>query len=178
MKILFVCTANIARSPYAEQRMRAMADSSTGLTFASAGIPGYPGRSIDNNIATVLAERGVEPSEHTSRVLDDAAVTDTDLILTMEFAHQLSIMDSWPAAATKVFGLRQFANAAQSLMEDPARVRDAAIPELLLGAQQAARPNSMTLNVPDPYRRGVAATRKAADQIDEALEDIFNVIRA
>ncbi|MCA0290277.1 MAG: hypothetical protein LCH82_01215 [Actinobacteria bacterium] len=44
--VLFVCTANISRSPYAELVARARYGG-RGIRFASAGVPGTVGRSLD-----------------------------------------------------------------------------------------------------------------------------------
>ena len=40
LRVLFVCTANIARSPYLEVRARQLAGPGVGVEFGSAGVPG------------------------------------------------------------------------------------------------------------------------------------------
>lgn len=61
LRVLFVCTANIARSPYGERRVVQLSHGET-LSVASAGIPGYPGRGMDQEMAAQLRTRGGEPT--------------------------------------------------------------------------------------------------------------------
>ena len=46
-RLLFVCTANICRSAYAEVRARQMLGLDAGWAFFSAGVPGTVGREMD-----------------------------------------------------------------------------------------------------------------------------------
>ena len=79
------------------------------LRVASAGMPGYPGRGMDPEMATQLRARGGEPNGHVSRALTHEILGGSDLVLTFEFEQRLRIIDEWPDQAVKVFGVRQFA---------------------------------------------------------------------
>lgn len=180
MHLLFVCTANIARSPYAERRLAAMLGTDESITLSSAGIPGYPGRAMDTVMAEVLTERGGTALDHVSVALDEPAVNAADIILAMSFTHHMEILSAWPHAAPKVFGLRQFASAVDGIVQEfthPGMPTEGTAPEVLLPiAHQLARRNSMTLDVPDPYRRGTRAANKTADLIDHSLVAIRRLL--
>ena len=168
LRVLFVCTANIARSPYGERRAAQLVAGthSAPLRVASAGIPGVPGRGMDVEMAAQLRSRGAEPNGHVSRSLTHQLLVESDLVLTFEFAQRLRIIDEWPDQALKVFGLRQFADAL-------GRVRSPATGLELLDQAYAVRPpDGMNLDVADPHRRGADAARICADQIDAVLSVI------
>ena len=165
LRVLFVCTANIARSPYGERSAAQLLAGSHGgqLKVSSAGIPGYPGRGMDVEMAAALRTRGGDPNGHVSRSLTHQQLVESDLVLTFEFAQRIRIIDEWPDQALKVFGLRQFADAL-------GRVRSPAAGLELLDQAYAVRPaDGMNLDVVDPHRRGAIAARACADQIDAVL---------
>lgn len=163
LRVLFVCTANISRSPYAERRAtQLVADPST-LRVTSAGVPGYDGRSMDEAMVVELEKRGGSAAGHVSRALSAELLEDCDVVLTLEFAHRLRISERWPEHVPKVFGLHQLADA---LGRVPAPGGGLAT---LDAALAVARPDSLAWDVTDPYRRGRAAARRCADEIDAAL---------
>jgi protein-tyrosine-phosphatase len=170
LRMLFVCTANIARSPYAERRAAQLLSErgrdGESVAVVSAGVPGVPGRGMDFEMAAQLRERGGEPNGHVSRVLTREMLTDTDLVITFEFAHRLRIVEAWPEHAIKIFGIRQLADAVGRLA-CPGRGL-----ELLDQAFSVVSPDGMQWDVGDPHRRGAAAARACAAQIDEALSVI------
>ena len=174
LRIVFICTANISRSPYAERRASSMLAGSTTVELASAGIPGHPGRPMDELMAAILREQGGSPEGHLSRSLNWWILATADLVLTFEFAQHMRILDAWPDQEGKVLGLLQFVEAAERLVPGAASVVPPAgqprgVPNLVAAAAAIAKPNSMTWDVADPYRRGPKAARETAAQIDDAL---------
>lgn len=81
MKILFVCSANICRSPTAEGIMRQLCP---GAQIDSAGLCAYDGDAPDVYAITCAAQHGIDISKLRSRPIraDDFAFF--DLILTMD----------------------------------------------------------------------------------------------
>lgn len=154
-RILFVCTANICRSAYAQLRARQLAPAGR-FAFASAGVQATGGRPIDPEMAAVLAERGVASWSFRSRPVTPALVEGAELVLTMEFAHQMKLLDRWPELAGRVFGLAQLAMAG---------------PEVLDRTSLAAElpPNGMSLDVADPYGRGRRAALDCANEMDRLI---------
>jgi protein-tyrosine phosphatase len=108
--ILFVCTANICRSPMAAGLMRKrIAD--TGLaeqiSVESAGIWASEGRGASENTVAVLKERGVSLAEHQSQPVSMALLRRADIILVMEEAHRRSLFYLAPEFLDKVYLLTE-----------------------------------------------------------------------
>ena len=162
LNVLFVCTANICRSPYAEHRARQLLADAP-IAVASAGVPGFPGHDMDDAMAEQLRVRGGDPDAHISRALTSDLVDWADLVLTFEFAQRMRLLDRWPSELPKVFGLNQFTEGLQTLSQPQAGT------QLVAQVFSAGRPDSMAWDIDDPFRRGVAAARACADQIDAAL---------
>lgn len=167
--MLFVCTANISRSPYAERRAIQLARGAAHDVFriSSAGVPGFPGRGMDPAMARELEARGGDRTNHVSRSVTGEILEGADVVVTLEFAHRLRITQAWPQHAPKVFGMRQLADA---LGRVPTPSRGLAA---LDAALSVAGPDGLTWDVADPYRLGPAAARACADEIDTALAVIL-----
>ncbi|MFC7488073.1 low molecular weight phosphatase family protein [Knoellia sp. CPCC 206453] len=165
LRVLFVCTANISRSPYAERRAAHVlaGEPEPSMRFASAGVPGSAGQGMDPAMAAQLARRGGEAHGHVSRPVTSAVLEDADVVITVEFGQRLRIAQAWPEHAPKVFGLAQLADALERIPTSAGGLA------ALDAALAAARPDSLAWDIPDPYKRGKAAARACADTIDEAL---------
>lgn len=170
--VLFVCTANIARSPYAERRARSLLVATGGLTaatpeIASAGVPGVPGRPMDELLGAELRARGGEPQGHISRSVTVDLLDGADLVLTFEFAQHMRLIDLAPHRAAHIFGIRQFAAAAGGF------AATGAMDERVRAIAARVGPDSMSADVPDPHRRGRRAARACADDVDALLVAIL-----
>lgn len=87
MRILFVCTGNICRSPMAEAMARSW-HSAPGHTFASAGIAANAGRPMTTPAIEALAGVGLDGTGHRSQGLDEEIVAAADHIYAMEPLHE------------------------------------------------------------------------------------------
>ncbi|WP_245155194.1 adenylyl-sulfate kinase [Nocardioides sp. 1609] len=165
LDVLFVCTANICRSPYMELAARQVAG--PGVRFTSAGTHGWVDHAVSPEMARPLAERGVDPSGFRSRRLTRQMVEDADLVLTAEASHRSFILDDSPAAFRKVVTLGQAGRAIGSLPGDLS-------PAEVLGALAEHRgPADPALDVADPYGRDAAAADRAAERIDALLRVVL-----
>lgn len=170
LRVLFVCTANIARSPYAERRAR-QALEGLNVTVASAGIPGYPGRSMDEEMARLLQERGGDPTGHVSREVTDEVLARADLVLPFEFAQHMKLLDAHPDHAAKGIGFGHLATAARRLVDAGETLPPVGdVDELAHFVRQHAGPDSMSYDIDDPYRRGAKVATTCANQIDQRLD--------
>lgn len=174
LTVLFVCTANIARSPYMELRARSLQDAEPGVApsveFASAGTHGFQHNPVDTTMAAVLASRGVGShaieafrSRRLTRDLVDAA----DLVLTAEASHRAFVLEEVPSSFRKVFTLGQFADSVQRVEDD----LDGAALVAAVGHRRAGA--SPEHDVRDPFNRGREAADRAADQIDGLLRVVL-----
>jgi sulfate adenylyltransferase len=163
LRVLFVCTANICRSPFMELTARELAGPDAAATFASAGTHGFREHPMDAAMAETLAARGLASDDFLSRPLTSDLIEEADLVLTAEASHRTFILDDHPATFRKVFTLGQFAEAVRALSPELSG-RD-----LLRAAGQNRGGAVSRLDVRDPYGRGPEAAEACAGQIDELL---------
>lgn len=168
--LVFVCTANIARSPSAEHLARwILARPETGPAseswqVASAGVQAVVGSGIDPVMAAEVQRRGVDPGAHRARQLDHQIMAGADLVLTFEQRHRSWALGQWPDAARRVFTIRA---AAAILAEGPRRADGL---EVLAAAD---RSQSAADDFADPYGRGPEVARGAVDEIETLLRTVL-----
>ncbi|MFC6344531.1 adenylyl-sulfate kinase, partial [Nocardioides hankookensis] len=112
LHVLFVCTANICRSPYMELLARQIAGPDADIVFSSAGTHGFRDSAMDTEMAQLLDAD--DRDAFRSRPLTAELLRDADLVLTAEHTHRQFILDDHPGAFRKVFTLGQFAEAARA----------------------------------------------------------------
>jgi len=163
LRVLFVCTANICRSPF----MELVADHLAGgaLEVSSAGTHGYVGQPMNPEMAGLLAARGVPAGaaeRFVSRPLTPGLVAGADVVLTAEEAHRRHVVEEQPEAAAKVFTLGQLAAAV-----DP--TTSATGTDLVRSFGSRPGRAHRSLDVADPFRRGAEAAEACARQVEELL---------
>jgi len=167
LHVLFVCTGNICRSPYAELRARevwAAAD----VTMSSAGVRGYAGRAMDPVMAAELRRRGGDATAFRSHRVGADDLARADLVVVFEFSQQMRLWELAPSARAKIFGLAQLTAAAEKL----GLIRATSLPKL----HRVAHPNSMTDDIDDPYKRGPKHAAQCANLIDGYLRRIATML--
>lgn len=91
VKVLFVCTGNICRSPTAEGVFRALVEAeglSQVITVDSAGTHGYhTGEPPDPRSTQAALKRGVDLRTQRARPVSKGDFSDFDLILAMDRGH-------------------------------------------------------------------------------------------
>lgn len=117
-RILFVCTANICRSPMADYYLKDKIEKD-GLKYdvRSAGFLGG-GFQISENSKAILAEDGMNAADHISTQLNDDVVRRSWLILTMTEKHKEMLIENFPNAAKKTFTISEYAGFNQDI-DDP-----------------------------------------------------------
>ncbi|MCK4653558.1 MAG: Sua5/YciO/YrdC/YwlC family protein [Candidatus Cloacimonetes bacterium] len=107
-QILFICTANICRSPMAEFYLKTLIQKNK-LSFCvkSAGFLNG-GRQISENSEKVLKENEIDASKHISTQINEELILDSWLVLTMTIQHKLYLLDYFPNIENKVFTLSEF----------------------------------------------------------------------
>ena len=109
--ILFVCTANIVRSPMAEGLFRARIKQERSdwqyWQIDSAGTWAINGEMAAKNARQALANRGLDIIQHRSRTVTADMLASYDLILTMEPGHKEALKIEFPFLAGRVYLLSE-----------------------------------------------------------------------
>lgn len=164
--LLFVCTANICRSLYAEGRALQLLPRDSPITVSSAGTHGFTDHPLDADMAACLLAHGPHAPLR-SRRLDSGILSEADLVLTAESAHRNFIVEEWPTAYRRVFTFSQFAATISAL---PATLNGTG---LVNEAYRRRVRASRSGDVPDPYRRGRSAAAASSALIDRYLAEIL-----
>jgi sulfate adenylyltransferase len=167
LRILFVCTANISRSPYLELVARARAGEELGVTFSSAGVYARNDTLVDPGMAVELTARGIASADFRSRRLTPALLDEADLVLTAEASHRAAILDEHPVASRKVLTVGQADRALDRLEPGVGRAELAAA---LVAARGGA---TADLDIVDPYRQGPEAARACALILDVVVDRLL-----
>ncbi len=171
IRVLFVCTANICRSPYLELRARQLLGPDSGVEVSSAGTSGFDAAPVSDTMEAEFARFDTETAGFRSRPATGDLVDAADLVLTAEASHRSRLLEDRPAAFRKVFTLGQFVASAQAV--DPSlHGRD-----LLAVLENRRVPASPDHDIADPYRRGPDAARRAAVTMEPMLETLVDRLR-
>lgn len=155
LRVCFVCTGNICRSPMAEQVFRArLGDAGlAGLVEVdSAGTDGWhEGDGADHRTVSVL-ESGGYATAHTARQFRADWFASRDLVIALDAGHlrRLRRLAPTPEEAAKVRLLRSF---------DP------------------GLPAGADLDVPDPYYGGVDGFEECLTMCEAASEGLLETVR-
>jgi len=124
--IVFVCTANICRSPMAEGILRYLVASDAfkgDIKVVSAGVGAIKGHKASALAEEVCLDAGINISKHTSQPVTKRLLKDADLVLAMTQDHENELKRLYPEFREKVFLLREFGRARRcgedNAIEDP-----------------------------------------------------------
>lgn len=122
--ILIVCTANVCRSPVGEAVLRQRLQARQGADGAqpqwrvsSAGTWAARGQAASAYSVELMAEQGLDISQHESRPVDEAIMDSADLVLCMETGHAEGLRVEFPRQAYKVYPLTEMAGAVYSVSD-------------------------------------------------------------
>ncbi|AZT92947.1 low molecular weight phosphatase family protein [Brevibacterium aurantiacum] len=162
--ILFVCTGNICRSPYAE----AVAQNSDveRVHFASAGTHVQPGQKMDRQMEKLTIARTGKFTDHAARQLTYDLISEFDIIVAMAREHRRFIISEWPNFGQKTFLIGQIQ---RRLSTPPPGLNLNNLCEYLWADRMAVKSDS----IDDPYGKGAASARRSARLIDDHLETIL-----
>ncbi|NLU79703.1 low molecular weight phosphatase family protein [Micromonospora sp. HNM0581] len=177
--VLFVCHANLCRSPMAEYAARRLL-AGRPVTVASAGTDAVEGLAMHPFAATITAETGDDPASFRSRRLLPEHLTEAVLVLTATRRQRSICTALAPAALHRTFTLRQFGRLA-AVAEPPDEVDDpvgaaVAAAALARGRLQPALGDADDLQ--DPVGGTPDDFRRCAEEIHRALRPLATLIGA
>ncbi len=101
MRVLFVCSGNICRSPFAEALARDRSDRPD-LEFVSAGTIALTGNRATITGIAVADEVGIDLGDHRATHLTAEVLAASDLVYAMEDEHIGSVLAIDPAARVEL----------------------------------------------------------------------------
>jgi protein-tyrosine phosphatase len=183
--ILFVCTGNIARSPFMELTLanRLAGTSAVGLPIRSAGTYALARSGVHPEVTNELRARGIDPSDFTTTQLTANLIIEAGLILTASREHRRLVARLAPERRNVTFTLRQFVRLIQ--LDPVGEVRVATDGPLEALAQLASRNRGLSSgsqdddDIIDPVnsRRQFPAMFAAVDPAISLLADLITGLR-
>ena len=146
LKIIFVCYANLCRSPLAEgifKQLLQRSEKSDSIIVSSAGIHAYEGSPPHSKSIQVAKERGIDISGYGGVQLTKEMVKDADLILTLDESVKHHILSYYINDSEKILTLKECSGEKDDL------------------------------DVDDPYGLSTERFRRCADEIEEYLNKIL-----
>jgi protein-tyrosine phosphatase len=145
--VVFICTANVCRSPMAEKLFEealAKADSRKKVRVFSAGISAMDGDQASDNSIQACEEVGLDLTDHRSAALTRATLENASAIFCMTESHRalLNMYFEVPES-TAIFLMREFTEG---------------------GSKE----------LPDPYGQDIEVYRECRDRMKEALPSLLN----
>ena len=187
-EILFVCHANLCRSPMAERLARqafqdAFGPAAAGVVVSSAGTHAYAGSPMHSGSAAVLAEGGIEAGGFSSRTVNSSILLGVDLVLAAGREQRAACVTLAPATVRRTFTLRQFTRLAAAASVSGGGSSVVGRLQGLVDGVNAARHlvpvvSAESDDLPDPVNRPVEAFRDCAEEIWRSLRTIVGVIGA
>lgn len=178
-QVLFVCHANLCRSPMAEYIARRLLDRWP-VSVASAGTHADPGRRMHPYAAFVTASGGGDPGGFRSRRLSAAHLAGATLVLTATRQQRSICAALAPAALHRTFTLRQFARLA-TVADPPTGACDRplrAVVETANRARSRLQPARDGDDLPDPLGGTAADFMRCAEEIERSVAPIGVLIAA
>jgi sulfate adenylyltransferase len=171
IRVLFVCTANICRSPYLELRARQLLGADSGVEVSSAGTRGFDAEPVSDTMEAEFARWDTDVTAFRSRMVTGHLIDEADLVLTAEARHRTRLLEERPAAFRKIFTLGQFAASA--------RAADRALRgrELIAALSHRRVPASPDHDIDDPFQRGPEEAARAAGVMEDMLEVVVDRLR-
>lgn len=150
--LLFVCTANVCRSPMAEVLMRHALDAEEeplrSLRTASAGVVASPGYKATENSVCALRKVGLSLEGHSSQPVTPELLDQCFAVFAMTSSHLDILRAHFAPLPSRVYLLREFI------------------------------PQSATKEIPDPYGASLRHYEACRDSMVEAIPPLLKYLRA
>lgn len=193
LRVLFVCTGNVCRSPAAERLLRRHLDAAaggfaglSGVEVSSAGTGALVGEPISPPMAELIAAEGADTGDFAARQLTPSILRAADVVITMTSSHRTQTVSVLPAAVQHTFTLGELAVMLDKVREADivARSGPSATAAERLGVAVVLAKNHRTLGVDpdedvvDPYRQSADVYARSFRQIKQGLQPLMRLAAA
>lgn len=182
MSLLFVCRANVCRSPAAELMLRHEIPMSL-VQVGSAGLEARDGLEIDQRMSESLRARGVSGlGNFRSRLLLPTHLEQAEIVLTTTLRQRRVLAERRPGMVNRVFTVREFAILLDVAPLGESVVETAGLAENLLIRAWSGRGrhgrNGNELDIEDPFGRSRRHYERAVDELQSAISSIASAVKA
>lgn len=150
LRVLFVCTGNICRSPLAEGYLRHLCQTNgySKIETDSAGISALRGSPPSKEAVAVAEDLGFDISMLKSRQFNKSDLTNFDLILTMTVEQRKWIIENYKANTKRIRLLREL-----------------------------SATDGESLDIPDPIGLGISSYMETFRYIKKSVENLLEQLR-
>jgi protein-tyrosine phosphatase len=111
--VLFVCTANVCRSPMAEAIFNALAeDKQLHFRARSSGVAALENEPMTPNARAALEEVGIPAGHHRARQVTESMLREADLVLALSPRHTAELQRRYCGLSHKIHTLPRYASGA------------------------------------------------------------------
>lgn len=174
MKVLFVCTGNICRSPMGEL-MFPLFFHDDSVISDSAGVQGLPNNPIDPTSAQLMHQDGIATSAFRSKRLTPQIAMSNDLILCFTEHQRQKIVELAPRSRSRTFLLTDFANLCSYSNSNhliTGGTLEKRLDSVLANASLVRSLLPQTREIDDPYQKNLSAFEAVHQQIGESFASI------
>lgn len=177
VELQVICTGNVARSPLAmvmlEHEARRRIGPDAPVWFTSSGVHGLEGEAAVAESRRLAAARGLSLERHRGAVTERDDLLRQDLVLTMTESQRSKVVRRAPAAARRVFTVRELARLCAALKpiegDLSPRERVRVVVTLANGARPYVQRPSAPEDIADPFGRPQEAYDRVGRELDEAI---------
>jgi protein-tyrosine phosphatase len=177
--LLVVCTANRCRSPLGAALLdRAVAAGGASAHVDSAGFA-EPGRPATEATVQVAARRGLDLTEHRSRLVEPELAERAALVVAMERFHVQDVVLAAPSAWPRTFTLKEAVRRGEALgARHPSETLPSWVAQVHEGRQRRDLLGASPLDdVPDPTGGTLAEHEDTARELEDLTGRLADLLR-